>query len=225
MAYIVQGMTLIPQQLNMSCWYASATMLIQWKMDQRQQSIGSLIPPELDAECQKIRDDNKGIANPQILKMAKRLGLESIPPMTPTVETIEGWLKQYGPLWVNGKTHIVVIAGIMWFPGLEYMFLVYNPAPVGVGKGARLLRERRCRQDNVGQIRGLGQENVLDHQPVERRQRCARVVQVGVGQSRIFAHHVHTANLARDRRVHHFDDGETGLRIELRAPQFFEAGL
>jgi hypothetical protein len=134
MAYIVQGMTLIPQQLNMSCWYASATMLIQWKMDQRQQSIGGLIPPELDAECQKIKDDNKGIANPQIVKMAKRLGLEAIPPMTPTVETIEGWLKQYGPLWVNGKTHIVVIAGIMYFPGLGYMFLVYNPAPVGVGK-------------------------------------------------------------------------------------------
>ena len=82
MAYIVQGMTLIPQNLNMSCWYASATMLIQWKMDQRQQSIGGLIPPELDAECQKIKDDNKGIANPQILKMAKRLGLEAIPPMT-----------------------------------------------------------------------------------------------------------------------------------------------
>ncbi len=134
MAYIVQGMTLIPQGLNMSCWYASAQMLITWKMDQRQQSISGLIPPELDAECQKIRDDNKGLQNPQIIKMAKRLGLEAIPPMTPTVETIEGWLKQYGPLWVNGKTHIVVIAGIMWFPALGYMFLVYNPAPVNVGK-------------------------------------------------------------------------------------------
>ena len=80
MAYVVQGMTLIPQQLNMSCWYASAQMLIHWKMEQRQQSIMNLIPPELDAECAKIRDNNNGIQNPEILKMAKRIGLEAIPP-------------------------------------------------------------------------------------------------------------------------------------------------
>jgi len=134
MAYIVQGMTLIPQQLKMSCWYASAQMLIQWKMNQRQQSIMGLIPPELDAECAKVRDDNKGIQNPAIIKMAKRIGLEAIPPMTPTTEALEGWLKQYGPLWVNGKTHIVVIAGIMYFPMLGYYLLVYDPSPVNVGK-------------------------------------------------------------------------------------------
>lgn len=134
MAYAVQGMTLIPQNKTMSCWYASAQMLITWKMDQRQQSLADLIPPELDAECQTIKDDNKGIANPQILMFAKRLGLKSIPPMTPTVETLESWLKQYGPLWVNGKSHIVVIAGIMMFPAIGYQLLVYNPAPVNVGK-------------------------------------------------------------------------------------------
>ena len=134
MAYLVQGMTLIPQGLNMSCWYASAQMLITWKMEQRQQSIAGLIPPELDAECIKVRDDNKGIQNPAIITMAKRIGLEAIPPMTPTTDALEGWLKQYGPLWVNGKTHIVVIAGIMYFPMLGYYLLVYDPSPVNVGK-------------------------------------------------------------------------------------------
>lgn len=134
MAYVVQGMTLIPQQLRMSCWYASAQMLIHWKMEQRQQSFKDLIPPELDAECAKIRDDNGGIQNPEILKMAKRIGLEAIPPMTPTTDALEGWLKQYGPLWVNGKTHIVVIAGIMYLPVVGHQLLVYDPAPVGVGK-------------------------------------------------------------------------------------------
>ena len=134
MAYIVQNMTLIPQRLNMSCWYASAQMLIQWKMDQRQQSFRDLIPPDLDAECIKVRDDNKGIQNPAIIKMAKRLGLEAIPPMTPTTDALEGWLKQYGPLWVNGKTHIVVIAGIMFFPGVGHYLLVFDPSPVNVGK-------------------------------------------------------------------------------------------
>jgi hypothetical protein len=134
MSYIVQGMTLIPQTKTMSCWYASAQMLINWKMEQRQQSMSGLIPPELDAECAKIRDNNSGIANPAIVKMAKRLGLAAIPPMTPTTDTLEGWLKQYGPLWVNGKTHIVVIAGISYTPTLGHQLLVYDPSPVNVGK-------------------------------------------------------------------------------------------
>lgn len=133
MAYTVPGMTLIPQTLAMSCWYASAQMLVKWKENQRQQSMADLISPEFDAECAKIRDNNNGIQNPQILKMAKRIGLKAVPPMSPLPETVEGWLAQYGPLWVNGKTHIVVIAGIRGgSSGTE--LLVYDPSPVNVGK-------------------------------------------------------------------------------------------
>ncbi|HNQ16381.1 MAG TPA: papain-like cysteine protease family protein, partial [Pyrinomonadaceae bacterium] len=82
----------------------------------------------------KIRDNNNGILNPAIIKMAKRIGLESIPPVTATPETVEGWLKKYGPLWVNGKSHIVVIAGIATLPVIGTQVLVYDPAPVNVGK-------------------------------------------------------------------------------------------
>lgn len=134
MAYIVQGMKLIPQGMNMSCWYASAQMLINWKQEQRQQSMAGLISPELDAECVKIRDSNNGILNPAIVKMAKRIGLAAIPPVTATPETVEGWLKKYGPLWVNGKSHIVVIAGIATLPLIGTQVLVYDPWPVNVGK-------------------------------------------------------------------------------------------
>lgn len=134
LAYIVENMKLIPQTLQMSCWYASAQMLIHWKQEQMQASLMDLIPPELDAECIKIRDGNKGIFNPQILKMAKRLGLEAVPPLSPTPTAIEGWLQTYGPLWVNGKSHIVVIAGIMYIPLLGHYVLVYDPSPINVGK-------------------------------------------------------------------------------------------
>ncbi len=133
MAYIVPNMKLIPQALNMSCWYASAQMIIKWKEEQRQQSFARLISPEFDKECQNLRDADGGIQNPQILKMAERLGLRHVPPMSPTPETLESWLVQYGPLWVNGKTHIVVIAGIMWLPIVEHQVLVYDPGPVNVG--------------------------------------------------------------------------------------------
>jgi len=129
--YEVPGMTLIPQKLTMSCWYASAQMLIQWRQDQAQQSLGWLVPPDLDAQCVAIRDGNAGLQNPQIVPMAKRLGLKAVPPLSPTPETLEQWLQRYGPLWVNGKTHIVVIAGINT-AGLTVK--VYDPGPVNVGR-------------------------------------------------------------------------------------------
>lgn len=132
--YVVEGMKLIPQNQTMSCWYASAQMLINWRMEKSQMSFANLVPPELDAECVKIRDANGGINNPQIIKMAKRIGLVAIPPMSPTPQTIENWLQTYGPLWVNGKTHIVVIAGIKNTSSTEYELKVYDPSPVNVGR-------------------------------------------------------------------------------------------
>ena len=56
MAYTVPGMTLIPQAMTMSCWYASAQMVIKWKEEQLQQSLARLISPEFDAQCSQIRD-------------------------------------------------------------------------------------------------------------------------------------------------------------------------
>lgn len=126
--YEVPGMKLIAQQDSMACWYASAQMLVKWKEERAQQSFADLMSPEFDAECRRLRDAGGGILNPAIMAMAKRLGLVPVPPMTPTPGTIQQWLEQYGPLWVNGKTHIVVIAGIR---GLKVK--VYDPWPVNKG--------------------------------------------------------------------------------------------
>jgi hypothetical protein len=60
---------------------------------------------------------------------AKRLGLATVPPVRPTPSAISDWLQNYGPLWVNGQTHIVVIAGI---DGMNLK--VHDPAPKNVGK-------------------------------------------------------------------------------------------
>ncbi len=133
MAYEVTGMKLIPQVKTMSCWYASARMLIHWRMEKSQMSFLNIIPPELDEQCQKLRDSNNGINNPQIIPMAKRIGLEAVPPMTLTAEALANWLKTYGPLWVNGRSHIVVIAGIKK-SGSSHLLKVYDPSPLNVGK-------------------------------------------------------------------------------------------
>jgi hypothetical protein len=128
--YEVPGMTLIPQKMNSSCWYASVQMLIRWREDRAQASLKDLIPPEFDVQCAMIRDNNTGILNPQIVPMAKRVGLHAVPPLCPTTEALESWLRTYGPLWVNGKTHIVVIAGIN---SANLMVKIYDPWPPNVG--------------------------------------------------------------------------------------------
>ncbi|RDB06310.1 papain-like cysteine protease family protein [Runella aurantiaca] len=128
MAYTVPNMKLIPQDKGMSCWYASAQMLINWRREMYQMSEMGILDPSEDAGSKSIYALDSGIQNPQIISMAKRLGLVAVPPLSPTEDAIENWLFQYGPLWVNGISHIVVIAGIK-----AGNVLIYDPSPVNKG--------------------------------------------------------------------------------------------
>ena len=96
---------------------------------------------------------------------------------------------------------------------------------IGVRDGADLLGPRGRRQHHVGEIRRLGQEDVLHDQMVERGEGLAGVIDVGIGHRRVFAHDVHAADLVLLGGVDDFDDRETGLGVELHAPQFLEALL
>ena len=126
--YEVVGLDLVPQRLNMACWYASTRMLLNWKENQRTQS-SAMVAPELDVASRALRDANNGVQNPQIIQVAKRLGLKAVPPMSVTPAVIGQWLRHHGPLWVNGRRHIVAIGGI---DGEKVK--VYDPWPVNVGK-------------------------------------------------------------------------------------------
>jgi hypothetical protein len=70
---------------------------------------------------------NPGITNAQLMEFARDLGLEVIPPMSPSPQLLHSWLLQYGPLWVNGISHITVIAGIR-SSGDQSTVLVFDPA-------------------------------------------------------------------------------------------------
>ena len=98
--------------------------------------------------------------------------------------------------------------------------------PVGVGETAGFLGKGARRQDHVGQVGGLGQEDVLHHQVVERGQRLAGVVGVGVGHRRVLAHHVHAAHTAGLDGVHHLHHRQAGLSVQrarCQAPGRLEA--
>ncbi len=131
MNYIVPGVPLIPQTQTKACWYACAQMLIQWRRERKQATESGLLDPSEDPPSVAMWRANNGISDSFVLKLADDLGLERIPPQTATLEAISSWLHLYGPLWVNGASHITVIAGIDIEKSLVYS---YNPSPVNKGR-------------------------------------------------------------------------------------------
>lgn len=129
--YIVPGVPLIPQTLNMACWYASAQMLIQWRREALQMSEIGLLDPSEDAASAQQWKANNGISDAFILTLVADLGLVAIAPQSPTVQIIDRWLHNYGPLWVNGSSHITVVAGVNVGTGRLY---IHDPWPVNKGK-------------------------------------------------------------------------------------------
>jgi hypothetical protein len=124
MAYIVHGVKLIRQTKNMACWYASAQMVVEWRRNRMRMTEMSIRDPSEDVPSIALWMANNGVSDAQVTSLARALGLVPVPPMSPSQDAIEGWLKRYGPLWVNGRTHIVVIGGIN-----GNRLYVYDPWP------------------------------------------------------------------------------------------------
>src|SRR5947209_272710 len=118
--YVVDNVPLIPQDLGMACWYASAQMLIQWRRNLTQSTEAAFADPsELDSTVALYKANN-GIPFTQMIDFGQRLGLQAIPPSSPTMDAVAGWLQYYGPIWTAGLKvtptasygHVVVILGI-----------------------------------------------------------------------------------------------------------------
>jgi hypothetical protein len=124
-------MKLIPQKNNSSCWYASAQMLIEWKCSTSFETSARHPNPSQVKEIVMWEIAGNGLVNPRVLQMAKLLGLKAIPAICVTLAMLESHVRHYGPLWTNGKEHIVVIGGVDQSAGTV---LVYDPWPVNVGK-------------------------------------------------------------------------------------------
>jgi hypothetical protein len=105
-------------------------MLIQWKRERLQMTLAKNADPSELNTTVAWEVDNRGITNPQVIQLAKALGLATVPAMTPTIKHITYLLQYYGPLWTNGREHIVVIGGIDDTNG---GFLVYDPSPINKG--------------------------------------------------------------------------------------------
>jgi hypothetical protein len=161
MNYTVPGFVHIAQDKSMSCWFASAQMLIQWK-ERRTQSSDSRHPdPSQSPKWSKLYSDDVGITNGRIREFGRDMGFMHVPPMSPTPEAILLWLRTHGPLWVNGKFHITVMAGIRGGRDNPEV-LVLDPARKTETRGAwRNLREWYILDKHSGRDSGADVEAVF----------------------------------------------------------------
>jgi hypothetical protein len=136
MSFSIANVPLIPQTQTMACWYASAQMLIEWRRLRTQMCEIAHPPPSQVPELESMFKANSGLRWDRTVALAKDLGLKPVPPMTPTAESIESWLRTNGPLWLDGlfpSGHVVVITGI---EGSD--ILINDPWPPNVGQRRRL---------------------------------------------------------------------------------------
>jgi hypothetical protein len=101
--YAVPGMQLIPQKNDSSCWYATAWMLINWKRQQKAMTLAAHPDPSQVRQTVAWEVAANGLINPDVLRMARLLGLKSVPPMSPSLEMLEGLLRNFGPLGRMGR--------------------------------------------------------------------------------------------------------------------------
>ena len=95
-------------------------------------------------------------------------------------------------------------------------------AALGVGEGAVLLQEGRSRQEDVGVVRGLVEEEVVDDDAFHRRQRRHHMLGVGIGLQDVLALHVEAHEGAFDRGIEHVGNAQARFRVELDVPHRFE---
>jgi hypothetical protein len=136
MRYEVPNLRLIPQDQTLSCWYASAQMLIEWRRNARRMTEANLPDPSELPQYIRMHTNNDAIPWATIRQFARDLGLVPLPLMSPTPDTVLGWLRQYGPIWADGMKyvtangvtqsygHVVVIGGISTNPD---QILVLDP--------------------------------------------------------------------------------------------------
>ena len=94
--------------------------------------------------------------------------------------------------------------------------LVTVPSDLGPGRGGR--------QDHVGELRGLGQEQVLDDEEVEALEQVDRALLVGLGLDRVLADAVDRGQVAALHRVEHPRQVPAALRRDGDAPLGVELG-
>jgi len=123
----------VPQSTNMSCWAASAAMLISWRdnMSIDDRAIAGGIN-----YWQQYMNNGPGL-DPEDVHMFRHWGLREEEPQSFTVQAFRRLIESYGPLWVAADAnsaagvapHIRVVTGIYGDGSVNGTFLlIHDPA-------------------------------------------------------------------------------------------------
>src|SRR5579862_4819403 len=92
-------------------------------------------------------------------------------------------------------------------------------APLAARNGSfRFAPARGCRKDDLGQLAGLGEKNVLDDEMLEAAQQGHRMFLIGLRLRRILADDVERLQLAALDRLEHLCEIPSGSSRQLRVP-------
>jgi len=125
------GVTLIPQPTNESCWATTGSMLVNWRDG------SSTSPATIARQCGMTVND--GLDGGKVQAIANALRLESVPPQCYAPEGFRSLLASNGPLYVVKlfeppvySGHAVLVTG-MYFDGTNHFVRVTDPwdRPVG----------------------------------------------------------------------------------------------
>lgn len=130
--YITHDVQLIPQSSSMSCWAASAAMLVSWR-----DSIS--LTDEMIASGIGYWTEYVNSLPPDDVYALHAWGLVEEEPQTYTVDGLANLLDAYGPLWAAAAAgedaHVRVITGMFGDGTPDGTFLMLNdPAPVNSGR-------------------------------------------------------------------------------------------
>ena len=95
-------------------------------------------------------------------------------------------------------------------------------AALGVGEGAVLLEEARTRQEDVRELGGLVEEQVLDDDALHGAQRSFNVLGVGVGLDDVLTFAIERLEGTVHRRFEHIGDAQARLVVQGDTPRLAE---
>ena len=126
------GVQLIPQPTDQSCWAAAGAMVLGWKQG------GRLTADQIAAICN--RSTAAGLPSDDNAAFAREMGLTAAPSVCWTEEGFRGLIASKGPLWVSQKPtandplsfHAIVVTG-MYNDGTGSFVRVMDPWDRAVG--------------------------------------------------------------------------------------------
>ena len=127
----IPDVQLVPQMTDMSCWAASAAMVVGWR-DQV-----SIDPQEVARGAGRWAAYTAGLNPADVPTLAQTWGLRMEAPQSYTIDGLRQLLENNGPLWIGAAVpglHAVVVHGIYGDGDVATTYVrIKDPWPVGQG--------------------------------------------------------------------------------------------